>query len=721
MKSPAFTPMAWKARRHTTPGGITPPTHHSHGRLPPQRSLSVSLLSLLLTLSLIQGMLWCWSIFEPTFEQASPPHTLTWLGAKLYSPDDDMLIFGIGVTVCILLDALLLLWLARAVPQDMGPSTGPRLLIACCAVVLIPTLSLERRMAFLLAFMIGMAWVVWHLSASGRLYQSTPAWPVPLTEDTSPRIGQARALMAPLAIIALFVFVPWPEAVVWPSFASDRFHHFDFYAMAPALAHAHGLRLGTDFYTQYGVGWPMVLHGLGATTGLASYTTFVQLAVLVGCAYYFALFLFLRAWLREAEHATVGLLLVLLLALFTNTGGYAKWLWPSSTVMRYAFDITLFSVLLAHSRSNAAWLGPLAGAALALQCLFSTDVGLYLLLALSVYLICELRRRGSERPAGSMWRFCLGTLLGFCALAGAGFTLANQGHFPDRSFWTGWMESLLAYGGGIANLPIAHSLARSPTTSLLLLFMLTTYILCLSECLVGLVRGGLSPDAPLRGAIATYGLGTLILFIGRSHEQNLMHVSIPFCLLVTQATAPMVRASTRYLPKAHRLLSVTLVAMIWIQADKVHYPNLTNALLGPVVLTQSIPIKAEAVPSANPDVKTEFMAASDAIRTASEHGRHSVAVIGYHDTAYLIQAGVAPYFRYSPVLANLLFEGQVKEITRRIKDSPPDWIFIAVDQERTLHGASTADSVRQILTSMGPQYARQDPAGHFQVYRKKVH
>jgi len=720
MKCPAFTPIALKTSRHTTPGGIVPSTHHSHSGWPPLRSPSVSLLSLLLTLSLTQGMLWCWSIFGPSVEQASPPHALTWLGAKLYSPDDDMLIFGIGVIVCVLLDAMLRLWLARSVPKDTGPSTSPSLLIACCTVVLIPTLSLERRTAFLSAFVIGMAWVAWHLRAPRRLHYGAPAWPAPVTEDTPPRIGLARALMAPLAIIALFVFVPWPEAVVWPSFASDRFHHFDFYAMAPALAHAHGLRLGTDFYAQYGVGWPVVLHGLGATTGLASYTTFAQLEVLVGCAYFFALFLFLRAWLREAEHATVGLLLVLLLALFTNTGGYAKWLWPSSTVMRYAFDITLFSVLLVHSRSNAAWLGPLAGAALALQCLFSTDVGLYLLLAFAVYLICELRCRGSERPARSMRWFCLGTLLGFGALAGAGFTLANQGHFPDRSFWTGWMESILAYGGGIANLPIAHSLARSPTNSLLLLAMLTTYILCLSKCLVGLIRGGLSEDASLRGAIATYGLGTLILFIGRSHEQNLMHVSIPFCLLVTQATAPMVRASTRYLPKAHGLLSVALVAMIWIQADKVHYPNLANALLGPVVLTQSTPIKTEEVPSANPDVKTEFMAASDAIRTAADQGRHSVAVIGYHDTAYLVQAGVAPYFRYSPVLANLLFQGQVKEITRRIEDSPPDWIFIAVDQERTLHGASTADSVRQILTSMAPLYARQDPAGHFQVYRKKV-
>lgn len=629
-----------------------------------------------------------------------------------------MLIFGIGIIVCVLLDVMLLLWLARSVRTDMRSSNSSSLLIACCTVVLIPVLSLDRRTAFLSSFVIGMAWVAWHVRASRRLCGSAPALPAPRPVSTHTGTGLARALIAPLAIIALFVFIPWPEALVWPSFASDRFHHFDFYAMAPAFAHAHGLRLGTDFYSQYGVGWPMVLHWLGATSGLAGYTTLVQLEVLVGCTYYLMVFLFLRAWLREAGHATVGLLLVLLLALFTNTGGYAKWLWPSSTVMRYVFDITLFSVLLAHSRSNAIRLGPLAGAVLGLQWLFATDVGLYLLLAFSVYLICELRCSGSERPARSMRQFCLGALLGLCAIAGAGFTLANQGHFPDRSFWTGLMESIFAYGGGIANLPIAQLLARSPVSSLLLQAMLTTYVLCLSECLVGLVRGNMPIDAPLRGAIATYGLGTLILFIGRSHEQNLMHVCIPFCLLVTQTTTLMLQASTRHLPKAHGLLSMGLVATIWIQADKVHYPNLTNALLGPVVLTQSTPITTDALPTANPDLTAEFKAVSNAIRTAEDHGRHTVAVISYHDTAYLVQAGVAPYFRYSPVLANLLFQGQVKEITRRIEDSPPDWIFIAIDQERTLHGASTTDSIRQILTSMEPRYARQDPVGHFQVFRK---
>lgn len=681
-----------------------------------------ALLSLLLSLSLVQGMLGLWAVFGMATERIPPTHTLTLLGAALYQPDHDFPIYVLGIVACVVMDALLSLMLAKTQNAGGAPFNPRVALLVCEIVVLLPVLLPNSRFAHLLACVIGLAWLAWQLKSlrHGRSWLTTASepWTAPAGENT----GLARSLSVPLAIVALFVFVPWPEALVWQSFAGDRFHHFDFYAMAPALAHAHGLRLASDFYSQYGVGWSMVLHWLGATSGVGGYTTFVRLEVLVGCAYFLMLFIFLRVWLRRTGHATAGLLVVLLLALFTNTGGYPKWLWPSSTVMRYAFDVALFTALIAHARSGDARLGPLAGALLGLQWLFALDVGLYLLLAFSLYLACALRSNASAHTNRAVLQFACGAVLGLVVVAGAGFTLANQGDFPGRIFWTGLTKSIFAYSGGIANMPIAQTLAQATSASLLLLAMLTLYVRCLGTALSGFLTRRMSTDMSLRAAIAAYGLGTLMLFIGRSHEQNLMHVCIPFCLLATQSLVSISQsraASPLWLGlRRHELMSLGLVAVIWMQGHNVHYPNLANTLFGHDMFTHVPPTTSDALPTLAPNLAAEFGAASDAIRSASGGGQHSVAVIGYNDTAYLVQAGVAPYFSYSPVLASLLFQEQITEITQRIENAPPEWIFIAAEQEPTLYRESTADSVRRILASMERDYVQQGSAGHFQVFRR---
>ncbi|MEP6502264.1 MAG: hypothetical protein ABJD97_02965 [Betaproteobacteria bacterium] len=687
-------------------------------------------LPLLLTLSLVQGMLWAWATFGIAEQRIAPAHALTLLGAGLYHPDRDLPIYLVGALTCVLLDALLVALLARPSLRGDSPS-GPRAeFVACAVVALLPVVAPDSRPGYLVACVTGLGLVAWRLRVRWR---STPAAVSAQLAPASPPLPAARGPLAhlaayalPLAILALLVFVPWPRTLLWQAWEGDRFHHFDFYAMAPALAHAHGLRLGTDFYSQYGVGWPMVMGALGRATGAPGYTTFLRLEVLVGCAYFLGLFAFLKAWLRSASWATAGLLLALLLALFIDTGVGPKWLWPSSTVLRYAFDVALFAVLLAHARSGDARLGPLAGSVLALQVLFSSDVGLYLLFAFGVYLVCAARRHRPERPPGSVARFALGAALASVLAAAAGFTLANQGELPGRAFWKGVTEPIVAYSGGIANLPIAGALGGSPGVDLLLLAMLAMYLHGLGAALSACVDRSVSPARSIRAAIAAYGLGTLVLFIGRSHDQNLMHVTLPFCLLLAElalstARAGLAGAAPRWIGPQH-VLSLALVAAICVQGARVDYPNVLDVATGLARATASRPTwtdrAGDVLPADSPDDVAEFRAASEAIRQASDGGRHAVAVIGYNDTAYLAQAGVAPYFRYSPVLASLLFKDQVRDITRRIEDAPPEWIFIAAEPVHMLYGASSVDAVGTILAAMQRDYVRQGRAGHFTVYRK---
>ena len=693
-------------------------------------------LPLLLTLSLVQALLWLWATFGIAQHRIASAHALTLLGAGLYHPDHDLPIYLVGALCGVLLDAALVAVLATPALRT-DTRAGPRTeFIACLAVALLPFVAPDDGPVFLVAGAMGLGVFAWRLR---RRWRSPP--PAAPTAAVAARAGAPRgalprrrlallpACAIPVAVLALLVFVPWPQALVWQSYGSDRFHHADFYAMAPALAHAHGQRLGTDFYSQYGVGWPLLMDGLHRVGGAWGYTTFVRLELLVGCAYFLGLFVFLRSWLRSTGTATAGMLLALVLALLTDTSGAPKWLWPSSTVLRYAFDIALFAVLLVHARTRDARLGPLAGAVLALQLLFSSDVGLYLMSAFAVYLVCAARRAPQVGPAGSVGRFALGAVPALVLVAGAGFTLANQGGLPDGAFWRGLMESVVVYGDGIANLPIASAIGGNEYVALLLVAMLATYIRSTGAALSACFGRRVSARQSIRAAIAVYGMGTLMLFIGRSHEQNLLHVTIPFCLLVADlaaSTACALRAG-RPAPRIglRHLLSMALVATIFLQAFAMGYPNAVDVALGAAPAAAARPTwtdhAGDALPIDPAARADEFRAATAAIRQASDGGRHTVAVIGYNDTAYLLEAGVGPYFRYSPVLANLLFVDQVKEVEQRLVAAPPDWIFIAVDQEHTLNRATTTDSARSILAVIEPAYVRQGNAGHFAVYRRATH
>ncbi len=684
-----------------------------------------SLLPLLLALSTVQGLLWAWAQFGIVGHRIPPAHPLTLLGASLYHPDHDLPIYLCGALACVLADAAFAALLARRALRHDDANGARTDLLACLLVALPPLFAPDSRPAWLAAFVLGLASVAWRLRV-----RPGAAGPAPGRVATGPaparRAGFARDCALPVAVLALFVFVPWPRLLLWRTFDTDQFHHLDFYVMAPAIAHAHGLRLGTDFYAQYGVGWPLLLETLGRVTGARGYTAFIRLEMLAGCAYFLGLYAFLRSWLRHAEWATVGLLFALALALFTNMGDAPKWIWPSSTVLRYAFDVALFAVVAAHARSGDARLGALAGAALALQTVFSTDVGLYLSFAFCVYLVCSLRRADPGRPAGSLSSFALSAVGVWLLIAGAGFTWANQGQFPGGAFWRGLTESIFVYGGGIANLPIAQAIIGHGTTALLLLAMLATYVRSTGAALCACWSRSVSERQAVRATIAVYGMGTLLIFVGRSHEQNLMHVTIPWCLLLAESAASAAMQPLR--PRRVRwtfALSMGLIVFIAAQASSIRYPNLVDGVAG--LLEATADNRPRWTDSAGDELPTEpaahlaeFRVASDALRKVSGGGKRSVAVIAFNDTAYLLEAGVAPYFRYSPVLANLLSKEQVNGIARRLVESPPDWIFLSTIDQASLGDAQLTDSTAVIRQTIAPAYDLLGGAGQFGVYRRKA-
>ena len=687
---------------------------------------------LLLTLSLVQGLLACWAAFGVIDGAPSPPRALTAMGRSLYRPDRDMPLYLCGALACIVLITAFVLRFERRRRIDpvarTGSPEGARVAQAALAgVALLPFFVREPALGHGIACVAGLCVVAWclatrHASSPAAARRADPA-PAPSLAPTRRWWSLLADGAIPVVILATLVVVPWSQAILWRSYAHDGFHHFDFYAVAPALAWSHGARLATDFYTQYGVGWPLALAWIARATGALNHTILIRLEVAVGCLYFLLLFQFLRAWLRDRGWATAGMLLALFIGLFLNNEEGLKWLWPSSTPMRYAFDVAFFAALLAHARTADARLGPLVGGLVGLQLLFATDVGLYMLLAFAAYVTCAARRPLAATPRRSTPVFAAGAAVSGVLVALLGFTIANQGALPDRAFWRGWGEALFAYGGGLGHLPIAGELGQSAIVDVLLPAILVAYFLATGLALAACVRRSVSADQAMAATIAVYGMGALLLFIGRSHHYNLLHVAIPACLLATRAAQWGLHAVRRR--RVLRLavpdvLCLALVVLLLDETITTGYPNALDVALGVAQLKAEEPAwrrrSGDVVQPIFPRKTAPFRAASEAIRQASAGGRHSVAVIGIADSTYLLEADVAPWFRYSPVLANLVFLDQVQSLEQQIATTPPEWIFLSSEPEATLHDTTTADVLAPITAFVRQRYAARGRAGPFDVY-----
>ena len=555
--------------------------------------------------------------------------------------------------------------------------------------------------------------------------------------QSPPRCAEAAFVIA--AVLSI-VYIPQPERLVALAYLSDHFHHLDFYAMAPALAFRHGLALGTDFYSQYGVGWPMILAFLSNFTAL-SYTLLFAMIVIWGCLYFGILYAFLRQLLGSWAWAMTGLLIALLLQLLSGAWGQPKWLWPSSTVARYSMDVLVFSACLLHARSGRPWLGLLAGIFAAIAVLLGTETGVYLLVCLVLYPLAVLRMPSEAASPRSVGRFVALALLGFFSVLICGLAIASRGTLLRTEFWLGWTESLRIYNHGFSHLPVAGAIAKDWKVALLLILMLTSYLFAVSRACHEFACRRLSPGHLTVGLIGVYGLAILLLFIGRSHPYNLLHTSIPFCIVLTSFAAETYEAVW---PGATGAKSPELQAL-WGATRSIVPVGLAFAALLGIYLHPAFAsypnvgwwfhqqLGARASPDANylfasrrdgplannlrKDV-SNFQAITSTMRELSDSGRKSVAMIDGADTAYLLEADLRPHFRYSPVIANLAFNHQVDLLAKQIGDHPPDYLLLPLEAPMMIYGVRAEDSHQRLLDVVQTHFIFDRQVATMAVYRR---
>ncbi len=413
-----------------------------------------------------------------------------------------------------------------------------------------------------------------------------------------------------LLIIGFLAYIPRPDILAGNIYQSEHFHHWDYFAMAPAVGYLHGKALCTEIYSQYGIGWPLLFAKLDPIYRL-SYGHLIQFANVYGCLYFGGVYLFFRVLLGSRRWALGGALLTMYYKLVAWPGpSMIAWQLPSITIMRSPFDIWFLLALLLHQRQKQArWLltaGTLTGLAL----LFETDTGIYITFTFAVYCVLHLfqysrrqsfalqnaqhvsplqdaQRVSSLRDSrdvpmpqngrdvsagrvsrdvsplaaiGAAWLLAGGALL-------SGMALASRGTLLSGAFWRGWIECFTLYPSGMSMTPVADV----PDNVKYGMLMIGTFLFALSysflRYLLPLLRRDRTPDslpeAPsgfdlLMICVALYGTCTMLHFIGRSNPPNLLVSALGFCLLTVYALYKVSRSDRACFYAAQILVPILL-------------------------------------------------------------------------------------------------------------------------------------------------------------------
>ncbi|MEX2586633.1 MAG: hypothetical protein WD602_01385 [Actinomycetota bacterium] len=556
-------------------------------------------------------------------------------------------------------------------------------------------------------------------------------------------------LATPVGLAAMFYVPSWRQAA-GDFFLTESLFHWDYYAMGPTLGFHHGLALGTDVSSMYGVGWPLVFSALFSWVP-PSYGRMIQVGSVYACIYLTGIYVLLRLLIRRPLPAAIGTGLVSL-QMLVGMGEVPIWLFPSLTPMRFAFDVWCFIALAMHQRTRRRLWAAVAGAAAGLAVAFGTDTGLYLGAACGFYWVCTawMEGRWKERfkDLAAFGVTSVGILL-------AVLTVAGRGRILIADFWLGWLESILEFGGGFAQLPLATVPNTVTVVSFLAIFF--AYVTFVGYCVVRLAHGRAGHFEVFNGFLAVYGLLLLMHFLGRSGDYTPARLWIPLALIVihlagrtydhaaarreasTQPAGARRRAAGWATSLAAGLLIVSLLlaAPPSLIVDPVrNYPGLAASQLhgtqpdGLCLLLN--PADLCGLPEDMEQMATEFRAVAGQLRNLADAGM-TLAVIDETGSLFYLAADTAPWSRYPRLFVSLHTQHKLAEVVERLRNHPPDYVLTrmptSVDSAHlqryppSMFGLGPhphtpyADTWRRLGAVVSERYALESTTGPFELYR----
>ena len=542
-------------------------------------------------------------------------------------------------------------------------------------------------------------------------------------------------LVMPLLLI-LLIYIPRTARLEGTVYLGERFHHWDFFAMAATLGYTRGGALGIEVYSQYGVGWPLTFAALSKFASL-SYGMMFHTAIVYGCLYFISVYAFLRGLLKDAWLAAAGTLLAVYLQLFTGLMDfpYTLWRWPSSTILRSPFDIYVLGALLLHWRSGKPVYALLAGALVGLSILFETDTGVYLVLTFAVYLLLADRSHSDRISRSLLAR--KGALVGASALVmvsivALGLWMASRGTLFHAGFLRAWLEVFISYPSGISMLPVVGFGIGILLSSLLI----GVYLYVIGEGLLVRRAMGETKINLIELCIAVYGSCLLIQYIGRSHPYNLFHGVVPFCLIAAM------RLQTWMMPQSRGTILARISVARWTPAvpllvlallfmnpnfgiyENLLHSGLENRNSGQVGDSCLFPeIRDVCVPTKQANVALEFQTVAGELKRLADAGKQ-VAVISNSDTSLCLAGNIKPFNRYSPVLATIISYTQLDKVEAQLAERKVDYVFLpssdpdSYAQTHNMESLAVYDAWQSIRKVLRAHYTFDHSCGLYDVWRR---
>jgi hypothetical protein len=457
-----------------------------------------------------------------------------------------------------------------------------------------------------------------------------------------------------LPLTGLFIAFLWPfHATIAGSYCQDQTHVASF-LVGPALYYrAPGVVPGLDFESHYGIGHAYLFSFFCPDGLIETMGAYVVYMAVVSILYFLSAYLVLVDWFRRPVPAALTTLVLL-----GATIDGIHLVFPSNWPVRHPFVfVFLFFGVRGAAPGRSWWWSAGAGLVAGVSLFWQTDIGLLTMLAGAAFLGGCWWFQGM-----SGWRipaFGAGTVVGFFGLCVACFgprTLSPL--FVQRL-----LEPVLLYGGGFGSelLTWKHGWWY--------LYNLVGPGVALATVGVALTRGS-GQDQQVRYAFLTsvLGLGILFKWVNRSLDQVWMLngglVLAVLCWWVWvgwQALAQRwLRDPTRSaLGRAREAFALAcLVGVGFCLADldrRLAIPNHRGGSSSPVVRIQQ---NARGFPSlfANwlkpiPSGPCPNRIAPDKMAFVRDRTgpRERVALISSEDWMYLVDAGRAPRFHWTPI------------------------------------------------------------------------
>lgn len=670
---------------------------------------------------------------------------LTALGAGLFRPERELPIYALAVVGTILLS------LALNRRRKPGGSAMPDACVCAwqCTVATIGALSFVLLCVLMprqagasetlpplsaLVLLAGMA--LNGLIVLRLVRRAPPAWFASVYADfvrQTSRSIQQRTLrpfgvwdVAAVLVLAAFAYIPNLASVAGFDFEAERLHHWDFFVMGPALGYLREGALGSEVYSQYGLGFPLLVAALAKWVPV-TYPNVMRMAVIAACLYYAVLCAFLRALLRDCRWAFFGALLAVDFQLFQGVDTHqVLWQYPSSTIMRSPFDILVFCALLWDSRLRGTLPMVMASVCVGAALVFETDTGIYLALTFAAYLAMT---RWNWDALG--WRGVVQGLQTVVAPGTAvlvlGAELASRGQAHTWAFLSGWLEVFRVYPSGIGMLPI-----NMTAEGLVLSFLVIGGYLAVACYCINLWRcDRLSRRGALAACLAIYGLCYLCQFIGRSHPYNLFHSSIPFAILtvigiqsfvariVGSPETPAQGSARRQDAAALLLVGCVLLHIATLHGfqdyPNVFHPNWEQArvpAIGPTFYATGVRVPRSTTSSAD-----EFTAVIHDAQRLSQSGA-SLFFLVNNDPIYYLASGSKSRYRYSPLFQCLLTKQLQARFERQFVQDRVDYVFSPSFRPSAPDGDPAWDVRLSLWRIVAANYRLDHRCGRFDVWRR---